>query len=178
MTLRVSGQLTREDFGRLAAVLYGNAVGRWRVVLGLAAPVAGAIGAGFGLALAEATALEGVGRTVLAGGLAFLFVVGATALAQSFAYRRQLAEEGAFLRPFQLEADVEGLTVRSETAATRLMWDAVLDISVTAHFVVIYTDAAAALALPARAFRDEATMKAFAERVRLLWQKSTGTETV
>lgn len=170
VALRVSGRLTEADFGRLAAELYGHAMGPWRMVVALAPPLAGAIGAAVGLGLSEALAASEGARIGLVCAAALGAALGASALAQRFAYRRQIAEDGAFLRPFQLEADTDGVTIRSEAAATRLTWEAVRAVRVSPEFVLLYTDEAAAVALPARAFRDEASMKAFGDRATALWR--------
>jgi hypothetical protein len=170
VALRVSGRLTEADFGLLAAELYGHAMGPWRTVVAVAPAVAGAIGAALGLGLSHAFGFGEGAQIGLVCTAALGAAMGATALAQRFAYRRQIADNGAFLRPFQLEADADGVTIRSEAAATRLMWEAVRAVRVSPAFVLLYTDEAAAVALPARAFRDEASMKAFGDRATVLWR--------
>ncbi len=172
MTLKVSCRLTPQDFPRLAGALYAHAMGPWRLAAGLAPPVAAALAAALGLGAGEAMGLGDPGRLALAWGAALAALLGVNVLLQGLAYRRQVDEAGAFLRAFQVEVDSEGVTTRSEAAATRFTWDAVRDVAVTDDFVLIYTDAAAAVALPARAFRDEASMRTFGERATSLWRAS------
>jgi hypothetical protein len=170
MTLKVSCRLTRQDFPRLAGTLYSHAMGPWRLAAGLAPPVTAAFAAALGLGAGEAMGLGEALRLALAWGSALAALLAVNLALQGFAYRRQVDEGGAFLRSFQVEVDAEGVTTRSEAAATRLTWDAVRDITVSGDFVLIYTDAAAAVALPARAFRDGASMRAFGERATSLWR--------
>jgi YcxB-like protein len=173
MTLKVSCRLTRQDFPRLAGALYAHAMGPWRLVAGLAPPVAAAFAAALGLGAGEALALGEAGSLALAWAAALVALLLVNVVLQGFAYRRQMDEAGAFLRPFQVELDSEGVTTRSEAAATRFTWDAVRNVTVNEEFVLIYTDAAAAVALPARSFRDEASMRAFGERAISLWRAAT-----
>lgn len=175
--LHVSGRLTEADFGRLAGALYAQAMGPWRMAAAMAPAIAGAIGAALGLGLSEALSAGEGARILLVCAAALTAALGVSGLAQRFAYRRQIAADGAFLRPFHLEADSEGVTIRSETAATRLAWGAIRAVRVTPDFVLFYTDQAAAAALPARAFRDEASMKAFGDRAAALWRAARRGET-
>lgn len=170
MTLKVSCRLSRQDFPRLAGALYAHAMGPWRLASGLAPPVAVALAAALGLGAGEALGWGEWGRLALAWGAALTALLAVNGILQAFAYRRQVNEAGAFLRPFQVELDIDGVTTRSEAAATRFTWDAVLDVAVTSDFVLIYSDAAAAVALPFRAFKDEASMRAFGERATSLWR--------
>jgi hypothetical protein len=167
---------TRQDYARIAAFGARRALGgfgRWASFAPFVAGAAGLIG-GFALALAigAPTPLQ----LALGGALGYAAAVLISAAVQSASLRRVVRRDGAFLRPFVLEADGEGLVIRSEVTATRIAWAAVHEVSEEGGYVLIWLDAATAVAAPARAFPTTQARDAFVKRLRTLRTAARGSD--
>ena len=109
---------------------------------------------------------------LLTAGCAALFALALGWVIATRMMRRQLhtvlRADGAFLRPFTLSADGDGVMIRNAVSHTYLSWAAVLSVEVTADQLLIRTDGASAVIVPKPAFKDVYAMRAFGEQLRTL----------
>jgi hypothetical protein len=168
----VTAQLTKADFLKLSTALNrkGDRTAHWwprlepfvAAAVGMAGGYAGAFAVGAETALAIAV---GVCAALLL-----------TFWAGSRSRRRQLKSllraDGAFLRPFHISADQDGVTMESDVSATRVRWAGVFAIDTTADMILLYIDKANAIAIPQRAFADVTAMNAFADELRFLKRRA------
>ncbi|MFZ4120269.1 MAG: YcxB family protein [Caulobacterales bacterium] len=166
----VTAQLTRDDYAKVSGLIFAHAMGPWRFAVGVAPVGFAALAMLIGLMIGHGLAMGETGRLALACAFGLMAAQGANALVQRLTRGKHLAAQGGFLRPFVIEADADGLTARSEAAATRLVWDGVLDIVMGDDFILVYTDATSALAIPKSAFPDAIRMNAFCEQLASHWQ--------
>lgn len=168
----VSVALTREDFLLANAALQETGKERWIAPMA----TAGAAAIGF-LIIAGPAALMGVSAAftvplALIGALAGAWLAAARLLRQRL--QRAVRPDGAFLRPFTLIADAQGLTIESDVARTTLTWAGVLGVEATPEQVLLRTDGASAIVIPRSAFGDVAAMRAFADHLRTLKREGAG----
>lgn len=169
----IAAQLDKADFLALSAALYrrgASTTGWWSRLEPFAAAAAGMIG-GYAatFALGAQTPLA-----IAVGAVAALVL---TFAASSRARRRQLKgllrQDGAFLRPFHMTGDQDGVTIESDVSSLRVKWAGVFAIETTPDMILLFVDKANAVALPARAFADVTAMNAFADELRFLRRRSS-----
>jgi hypothetical protein len=148
--------------------------GRDRWIAPLA--TAGAAAIGF-LLVAWPAALMAV-PAVITVPLALIGALAGAWLAAARALRRKLQTavraDGAFLRPFTLTADGDGLVIESAVSRTQLAWVGVLSVDATPEQILLLTDGASAIVIPRSAFGDVAAMRAFCDHLRTLKREGAG----
>ena len=168
----ITAQLTKADFLKLAGALHrrGDTNTHWwpRVEPFVAALVGMIAGYGAAFAAGAETALA------IAVGVCAALVL--TFAAASRSRRRQLKgllrADGAFLRPFHISADQDGVAMESDFSSARVKWEGIFAIDTTPEMILLYIDKANAIAVPQRSFSDVTAMNAFADELRFLTRRA------
>lgn len=169
----ISAQLNKADFLTLSAALYkrgARATGWWQRIepfaaaaLGMIAGYAGAFALGLEIPLAIAIGVV----------TALVLTFAATSRARRRQLKGLLREDGAFLRPFHVSADQDGVLVESDVSSLRVKWAGVFAVEATADMILLFIDKANAIAVPAHAFADVTAMNAYADELRFLRRRAT-----
>lgn len=169
----ISAQLSKADFLSLSGALYkrGARATKWwarlepfaAAALGMIAGYAGAFALGVEIPLAIAIGVVA----------ALLLTFAAASRARRRQLKGLLRDDGAFLRPFHVSADQDGVIVESDVSSMRVKWAGVFAVEATPDMILIFIDKANAMAIPVNAFADVTAMNAFADELRFLRRRSS-----
>lgn len=169
----ISAQLSKADFLSLSAALYrrGAKTSGWlariepfaAAATGMIAGYAGGFALGVDIPLAIALGVCA----------ALVLTFAATSRARRRQLKGLLRPDGAFLRPFHVSADQDGVLVESDVSSLRVKWAGVFGVEATPDMILVFIDKANAIAVPVTGFADVTAMNAFADELRFLRRRAT-----